>query len=261
MRVHDEPLARLEWENAPFDAHFARRPAAQAVAAASAGPRPRAAPERELRSAMRRARERRGVLLDLEERALVTRLVAGDAAAFERFVDEYVPRLHRFAASRLPGERDLVQEVVQATVCRALEKLAGFRGEASLFTWLCACCRNEIADVFRRRGRRPATVPIDEAVTAAATLDAPAVDPERLLQRAESRALVHLALDLLPAHHARALEWKYLEGLSVREIAHRSELGEKAAESLLTRARGAFREAFIELSRGVAAGWEGVADE
>jgi DNA-directed RNA polymerase specialized sigma24 family protein len=58
---------------------------------------------------------------------------------------------------------------------------------------------------------------------------------------------VHLVLDALPAHYANALEWKYLEELSVAEIAGRLGLGEKAAESLLTRARAAFRDAFTTL--------------
>ena len=48
------------------------------------------------------------------------------------------------------------------------------------------------------------------------------------------------ALDL----RSGALEWKYAAGLSVREIAERLEISEKAAESLLTRARVVFREAF-----------------
>lgn len=247
MGLQDDSLNRLEWENAPFDAPFARRRvAAEAAAAVSTERHATRTPG--ARSEMRRARERRGVVLDFEERALVARLLAGDEAACESFVDDYVPRLHRYAASRLAGERDLVQEVVQATVCRAIEKLSGFRGESSLFTWLCACCHNEIVSVFRRRSRRPATVPIEEALaTAGVAGDSPA-DPERSFRRAETRALVHLALDRLPAHQARALEWKYLEGLSVREIAQRSELGEKAAESLLTRARIAFRAAFEELT-------------
>ena len=50
-------------------------------------------------------------------------------------------------------------------------------------------------------------------------------------------------LDALPGRYGEALEWKYIDGLSVREIAARLELGEKATESLLTRARESFRDA------------------
>ena len=55
--------------------------------------------------------------------------------------------------------------------------------------------------------------------------------------------LVQSTLDCLPAHYGDVLEWKYVDGLPLNEIAKRLELGPKAAESLLGRARGAFREA------------------
>jgi DNA-directed RNA polymerase specialized sigma24 family protein len=72
-------------------------------------------------------------------------------------------------------------------------------------------------------------------------------------------ALVRLTLDQLPARYGDALEWKYVEGLSVKEIAVRLGVGPKAAESLLTRARQAFRDAFATLSPGLpGAGLEGV---
>lgn len=59
--------------------------------------------------------------------------------------------------------------------------------------------------------------------------------------------LVEATLDSLPGHYGEILEWKYLDGLTVAEIAGRLGLGVKAAESLLTRAREAFREAIIDL--------------
>jgi RNA polymerase sigma-70 factor (ECF subfamily) len=83
-----------------------------------------------------------------------------------------------------------------------------------------------------------------------AALDALAASeelPEGELLRKELGDLVRVALDNLPARYAAVLEWKYIEGESVREIAQRLELGQKAVESLLTRARGAFREAFAAL--------------
>ena len=55
-------------------------------------------------------------------------------------------------------------------------------------------------------------------------------------------------LDGLPARYGDALEWKYVEGLPVVEIAARLAVSPKAAESLLTRAREAFRDAFATLA-------------
>ena len=56
--------------------------------------------------------------------------------------------------------------------------------------------------------------------------------------------LVHATLDHLPGRYGEALEWRYIEGLSVPEIAERLDLGYKATESVLSRARKAFRDGF-----------------
>jgi RNA polymerase sigma-70 factor (ECF subfamily) len=78
-------------------------------------------------------------------------------------------------------------------------------------------------------------------------------DPEAALLHEESARRVHMALDGLPERYARALEWKYVECLSVNEIAWRMGVRPKAAESLLTRARQAFRTSYDGL-RGAFAG-------
>jgi RNA polymerase sigma-70 factor (ECF subfamily) len=80
------------------------------------------------------------------------------------------------------------------------------------------------------------------AFDAAASLAS--TDPESEAGRRELSRLVQLTLDHLPGRYGQVLEWKYIQGLSVDEIAQRLGVGYKAAESLLTRARGAFRDAF-----------------
>jgi len=180
--------------------------------------------------------------LELDDQLLVEGLRTGDSAAFDRFAESYLPALYRFAASRLRGDRELARDIVQATVCKALANLGSFRGEAALFTWLCACCRNEIAMHFRRRKGSSREVPLEEdCEPAVAAGVSPPEGATEVLLRAERARFVHLALDLLPVHHARALSWKYLENASVKEIAARLSLPPKATESLLTRARVAFR--------------------
>ena len=88
--------------------------------------------------------------IHLEDWRLAKRLLAGDERAFAQFFDEYFSRLYRFALTRLSGDEDVAREVVQGALSRALQKIAGFRGESTLFTWLCVICRNEIADWARR---------------------------------------------------------------------------------------------------------------
>jgi RNA polymerase sigma-70 factor (ECF subfamily) len=188
--------------------------------------------------------------LRLEEKALVERMLAGEEAAMEEFADEYFPGLYRFALARLGGDTETTREVVQTTVCKALAKLETFRGEAPLLGWLCACCRNEIRMGFRKKQRLPRVVELEEDVVSDRD------PPEGALARKEEVRHVHAVLDLLPPRYARALEWKYIERLSVKEIAERLRLGAKAAESLLTRARQAFREGYEQVRLGPKRGLE-----
>jgi len=193
------------------------------------------------------------------DRQLVSRMLSGDERAFAEFFDGYSPGLFRFALARMGRDEDAAEEVVQATLCAAIPKLRTYRGEAALFTWLCTYCRHEISAFYRRRGRTPSTLALledDLAVAAALESLAAASDtnPEAAVRRQETTRLVHVMLDRLPPRYAAVLECKYIDGLSVQEIADRFHLTAKAAESMLTRARDAFREGFSILTQSAGTG-------
>jgi DNA-directed RNA polymerase specialized sigma24 family protein len=88
----------------------------------------------------------------------------------------------------------------------------------------------------------------EEALEVRAALESLAGEPApgsaAALRREDVVRAVQVTLDALPRRYGDALEWKYVLGLSVEEIAERLGLGPKAAESLLSRARQAFREGF-----------------
>jgi RNA polymerase sigma-70 factor (ECF subfamily) len=182
-------------------------------------------------------------------------MLAGDEASFEEFFSGFFPGLYRFALTRLHGNEDAAEEVAQATLCRAMSKLSTFRGEATLFTWLCTFCRHEIA-AYCRRNRwvsRHVDLIEDTPEVRAALESLPSTfgeRPEKALDRKEVGRLVQMVLDRLPPRYGDVLEWKYLDELSVKEIASRLGVTAKAAESLLTRSREAFRDGFSALSLG-----------
>jgi RNA polymerase sigma-70 factor (ECF subfamily) len=180
--------------------------------------------------------------------ALAQRVLAGDEAAFDEFFAGYFPRLYRFALARLGGNEDASEEIVQRVLIRALARLDTYKGEAALLTWLCALCRREIAGWREREGKVREVSFFDDRPQMRAALDALAAvnadDPEATFRRRELSGLVQLTLDHLPGRYGDVLEWKYIQELTVDEIADRLGVGYKAAESLLTRARAAFREGF-----------------
>lgn len=186
-----------------------------------------------------------------EDRALAKRVAKGDKDAFEGFFREYFPRLFRFTMTRVNGDVDLAEEIVQRTMCRVVRKMGTFRGEALLFTWLCQICRSEMSSVYRQHGLHESrTVAIEDHPAVRAALESISVEsdsPEQQQTKEELARFVRLTLDYLPDKYATALEMKYIRGCSVDEIGEHLAISPKAAESVLTRARTAFKEGFRSL--------------
>jgi RNA polymerase sigma-70 factor (ECF subfamily) len=187
------------------------------------------------------------------DRAIAKKLLSGDEKVFREIFDSYFPRLYRFALVRVDGNAAEAQEMVQQTFCKAFERLETYRGEASLYGWMCQICRNTITDMGRRRQRELKRMPLLEDDTTIQgileSLAAPESDePDHYAWRMDLTRLIQATLDNLPAHYGDVLEWKYVDGLTVKEIAEQLGVGAKAAESMLTRARAAFREAIATIT-------------
>jgi len=196
--------------------------------------------------------------MDDQDRQLVGRLKAGDESGFKEFFDGYFDRLHRFAMSRTRGNADMAEEAVQRTMIRALRGLDSFRGEAALFTWLAQICRNELADLgelARRDAGRTVSFDADERVRdrVESVVTDPQSDPASVPESEERAQLLRAVLDGLPGRYGEVLEWKYLEEMSVEQIAKRLRASFESTQSLLQRARVALRSALAE--RGIDAAW------
>ena len=192
----------------------------------------------------------------IEDKRLVKQLLAGDARAFDRFFDDNFARLYRFALTRLSDDPDAAREVAQISLTRAVRKLHTYRAEAALFTWLCAICRNETSDWLARQGRyRQHIVLTEDLPEVQAVVDSlqapPQTSPERHYRRVELLRLIQVALDRLPPRYGDVLEWKYIEGHSIKEIAKRLDIGAEATQSLLARAKRAFAEVYSTLTEGM----------
>jgi RNA polymerase sigma-70 factor (ECF subfamily) len=192
------------------------------------------------------------------DRELVDRLLRGDSQAFDQFFNEYYPKLYRFVRRRV-SDGALAEDVAQGALCRALQSLRGFRGEAALFTWLCTLCRRELSarlGEFNPAASSAHLAEDDPAIRAAleSLMANESTDPMLATDRAQLRQAIRVALDYLPAPYGDILEWKYLREMSINEIAQRLGRSPKASESLLTRAREAFRDAFTLLAGAPATG-------
>lgn len=184
----------------------------------------------------------------------VKRLLEGDERALREFFDEYFDRLYRFALSRLrhdsgiaPG---LAEEAAQRTLCRAVRRLDSFRGEASLFSWLAAICRNELVDlleVAQRDAARHVSLDSDPVGQRAASQHPGDIrqQPEEQTAAGERVEDIASVLRQLPGRYGEMLRWKYLDDLSTEAIAERLSMSHDAAQSALQRARAAFKSAAL----------------
>jgi RNA polymerase sigma factor (sigma-70 family) len=107
--------------------------------------------------------------------------------------------------------------------------------------------------VARKSARRPSHSSLDEPTTLARLAPqlhaAPFFEPEATVDAELHRAAVIRALNALPKHYALALEAKYGDGLSVVQIAELLGLTPTATQSVLARARDAFRERWLEIDQ------------
>ncbi len=177
--------------------------------------------------------------------ALARSVAAAEPESLRAFFDSYADLLYAFLRHRMDGARADVEDAWQETLAAAVQGIGSYRGESSLFTWICGIARRKAADAARRAGRR-----CFEADAA----DAPSIadDPfgELVAERADVKARVIEVLGGLPVDQRTALVDRCVHRRKVPDIARRLGRSYKATESLLSRAREAFRAAWEEREHG-----------
>lgn len=184
--------------------------------------------------------------------------LAGDGRAVAELARRMLRPLYRFCFYRVGGDRHLAEDVVQETfVCaiRELEKYEPDRAAGNIFPWLTGLARNEIRRVLKHVRNAQSLEQLwlrmdrDLLRIYAKLADEPFGD--ELLARQETQQMVNVTMSQLPGRYREALEAKYVDGDSVQTMAQRQGATEKAIESLLTRARRAFRETFLALTKNL----------
>lgn len=181
-------------------------------------------------------------LATLAEGELARRAAAGDAAAFRVIMERNNARLYRVARAVLRNEGE-AEDVVQEAYLRAFAKLASFRGEASLSTWLTRIALNEALQRLRRR--RP-TAQLESVDREPPSGNGEVVwfpgaptetDPERNASRREIAALLERAIDALPDGFRVVFLMRAVEEMSVEETAAALSIPEATVKTRLHRAR------------------------
>jgi RNA polymerase sigma-70 factor, ECF subfamily len=187
----------------------------------------------------------------LEDDQVVQLARAGEPGAFRAIMQRHNRRLYRVARGVL-GDDSEAEDVVQETYVKAFQSLAGFRGEASLPTWLTRIAINEA--LGRKRRRWPvtdlSTLDLIDEQGEARVLIFPGVhtgaNPEADATRAEIRRLLERAIDDLPESFRIVFVMREIEQMSIEETASQLDILPETVKTRLHRARRLLREALQE---------------
>ena len=164
--------------------------------------------------------------------------VVSDEDRFRAWYDAALPRVYRYLAARCGGDEALAEDLTQQTFTEAIRARHRFDGRSDAVTWLCAIGRNRLIDHYRREER---ALRRHGALVARVKAGG---DEEDAWARRETRHAIAAALAELPADQRLALLFRYLDDMPVRDVGAALGRSEKAAESLLTRAREGFRRTY-----------------
>lgn len=179
----------------------------------------------------------------VDDANIIPKILARDRRALLIFYRRYAPKLSRFIAGKIANPAD-AEEVLQDTLYAFLEAIRDFQGKSNIQTFLFSICQHKVIDYYRRKKLKHAVfsqMPQLEAIIS------PLVSPEEQLDAVLVREKIHAVLGRLLPRHRQILMLKYLDGLSVEEIAKHLAMTFKSVESQLFRARKAFVEYFISI--------------
>ena len=167
----------------------------------------------------------------------------GDTAALETLLVRYQPHLYRFGL-RMCGNVEDAGDVAQESLISMARSVRGFRGDASVSSWLYTIARRFCIKKRRRSKFAPAREEsLDEPTTDVARhLADPGLNPERAATNRELATALTRAIDALETSQREVLVLRDVEGLSAPEVARVLGMSVEAVKSRLHRARVAVRQ-------------------
>jgi RNA polymerase sigma-70 factor (ECF subfamily) len=189
-----------------------------------------------------------------QECAIAQGLREGRPDAWGALYDGHAERLWEWVARRMGGRSADVADVLQETFLAAARCAAQYdETRGSLWLWLIGIARNHVALHYRREERHTPGVHADRWRFAGdgrlkRWLEGLDDSPSEALESAELSGLVRIVLSQISTDYESLLTAKYLEGVSVEELALADDTTVTAIRSKLARARQAFRDALAGMS-------------
>jgi RNA polymerase sigma factor (sigma-70 family) len=180
---------------------------------------------------------------DIHDRSTANSIAAGDVSAFECLMRRYNRRLYRLARATL-RDRTEAEDALQDAYFSAFKAMAGFRGDASLGTWLSRLVLNECFARMRRNVRREDVIPmvsVSRHVESTQMIVDQSDSPDSALGRGQIRDFLERNVDGLPENYRIVFVLRSVEELSVRETAETLGIPEETVRSRHFRAKNMLR--------------------
>jgi RNA polymerase sigma-70 factor (ECF subfamily) len=175
----------------------------------------------------------------VDERQLIARVLAGDPAAERELYESHVDRVYRLAY-RMTGDDTLAQDCTQDTFVRVFDRLAEFRGDAALSTWIHAVASSVVLNCLRTVKRiRGREAPVEAAVDVGHTPRRAEPDLKRRLSE---------AIENLPLKLRMVFLMHDVEGYTHEEIGGALGVPTGTSKAQLFRARARLREALADFA-------------
>lgn len=175
----------------------------------------------------------------MEEPELISRVRAGEPAAERALYDAHVDRVYRLAF-RLAGDAELARDFTQETFIRAFERIATFRGESRLSTWLHAIATtvalNGLRKVKRFRTRETGIEAADGVAGGTRTAEP------------DLKSRLRDAIDALPPKYRTVVVMHDMDGYTHEEIAAALDVEVGTSKAQLSRARAKLRESLADFA-------------
>lgn len=168
-------------------------------------------------------------MIDGEEK-LIARAIRGESSAFGTLYDHYQPKIYRFVVLRV-GRSEEAEDITHHVFLNAWLHIRTYENLGFPFSsWLYRIARNSVIDHYRTKREHVSIDAIDPDVVAHPD------DLEARTDRAIEGALVRAALATLKEEHQEVIIMRFVEELSIKEVAAAVEKTEGAIKLLQHRA-------------------------
>lgn len=193
----------------------------------------------------------------MNERELVTRAQAGDFEAFTALVSANKNKVYALALKMTANTQD-AEDIVQETFLKAIDNIEQFRGESSFGTWLYSIALNQARGHLAKQ-KQTDLKPIEDYLPTRSADDMHGADsnklfdwkdPHQQLEEQELKAMIDSAIADLPVKYREAFLLRYIEELSIKEIAVIINESVASTKSRVLRARLALRDQISKTLEG-----------